>query len=542
MLSSGPLSEQPPAVEGRRSLYLSALLVATASAVLTVLLVVTTMNIHDSNEDRLLRQRVKEAATVLTVALSGVQTPLAAAVEVAEVTDGTGQEAFRRVMSPLIEDGRPYVSASLWRLAGNPPQPVVIIGERPKLAAQPPEVIRAYLQRSASTTDVAVIGLLDGDDRRFGYSYTSTDLPVRYIAYAEAALPNSPTPPSPAGSAFSGLDNALYLGDTPDPSQLLSTNTADLPIEGRHANEIVEFGDSALLLVMAPQGELGGDLLARLPLLIGLVGAVTTLGSGLITARLSRRRYHAEQLAGDNARLYAEQRSVSRELQQSLLPSVLPQLDGLATAGRYLAGVQGVDIGGDWYDIIELDDNCLLIVIGDVSGRGVEAGTIMASLRYAIRAFANEGDPPGLILTKLSRLLDINRDGHFATVLCAAVNVHARTLTIANAGHLNPLLVNDSTATLIDTDIGVPIGVTRSAHYAHVTVTVPTHSTLLAFTDGLCERRGETIDAGLERLRQAANNQPTPIEIDTYLDGLLSAQADGTGHDDIALLGVQWTT
>jgi serine phosphatase RsbU (regulator of sigma subunit) len=267
---------------------------------------------------------------------------------------------------------------------------------------------------------------------------------------------------------------------------------------------------------------------------------LTTLGSASITARLSRRRRHAEDLAAENARLYAQQRSVSRELQQSLLPDVLPQLAGVTTAGRYLPGTDGIDIGGDWYDIIELNDNGLLIVIGDVSGRGLRAGTIMASLRYAIRAFANEGDPPGIILTKLSRLMDISHEGHFATVLCAAVNVQSRTLTIANAGHLNPLLVSNSSASIITTEVGVPIGVTRSAHYDQVSVIVPERATVLAYTDGLCERRGETIDAGVERLRLATARADADIE--SVLDDLIAAQADGTGHDDIALVGVKWTS
>jgi serine phosphatase RsbU (regulator of sigma subunit) len=538
-VKSGGQAEQRTGSRGSRFRYGTSLLVAAIGVALTVGLVVATVNIHDTNEDRLLRQRVREAAAVVTVALPVVQIPLATAVEVVEVTDGSDQAAFRRVMSPLIESGGRYVSASLWRVDDDPPRPIVVIGKEPKLVSQPADVIRDYLNHSASTTTLGVIALLDGDDRRLGYSYTSTDLAVRYIAYAEAALPPSPRPPAPAGSAFSGLDNAIYLGATADPTRLLSSSTDDLPLRGRHASETVEFGDSTLLLVMAPKGELGGDLLARLPWLIGLIGTLATLGSASATARMSRRRDHAVQLAGENARLYAQQRSVSRELQQSLLPDVLPELDGITTAVRYLPGVEGVDIGGDWYDIIELDNNCLLIAIGDVSGRGLRAGTIMASLRYAIRAFASEGDPPGVILAKLSRLLDTTRDGHFATVLCATVNVQSRTLTIANAGHLSPLLISESRASMVDTKVGVPIGVTRSARYEQVSVVMPPRSTVLAYTDGLCERRGETIDVGLERLRLAAEGHHS--DIDSLLDHLIRSQSDGTGHDDIAVLGVQWT-
>ena len=178
----------------RRVPYGSSLLIAAVGAALTVVLVVATLDIHHANEDRLLRQRVREAAAVLTVALPVVQTPLATGVEVVEVTDGSDQDAFRRVMAPLIDNGGQYVGASLWRLDDNPPRPLVVIGKEPKLASQPPAAIRQYFDHSASTTELGVTALLDGPDRRLGYSYTSSDLPVRYIAYAEAALPSKPQP------------------------------------------------------------------------------------------------------------------------------------------------------------------------------------------------------------------------------------------------------------------------------------------------------------------------------------------------------------
>ena len=168
---------------------------------------------------------------------------------------------------------------------------------------------------------------------------------------------------------------------------------------------------------------------------------------------------------------------------------------------RYVAGMKSMDIGGDWYDVIRRDDDHFLFVVGDVSGRGVRAATIMASLHYSIRAYAAEGDLPATILAKLCRLLDVDRDGHFATILAGYVDVDRREVTLASAGHFAPLLMSRDKTDYVDIVTGLPIGIGTSPTYPTVTFTVPPHGTLLAFTDGLVERRGESLDAGLKRLR-----------------------------------------
>ena len=176
-----------------------------------------------------------------------------------------------------------------------------------------------------------------------------------------------------------------------------------------------------------------------LPWLVIAFGLVATFGSATLTEWVLRRRDDAERLSDENARLYAGQRTVAQTLQHSLLPDRIPDVPGLDMSFRYLPGAGGVDIGGDWYDAIPLDDERLMIAVGDVSGRGLGAGTVMASLRYSIRAFASQGDMPAAVLTKLTRLLDLGHDRHFATVLCAVVDIAGRTITIANAGHPNPI-------------------------------------------------------------------------------------------------------
>ncbi len=243
-------------------------------------------------------------------------------------------------------------------------------------------------------------------------------------------------------------------------------------------------------------------------------------------------------LATDNATLYAEQRSVAQTLQHSLLPETLPDPPGLVVAARYIAGAVDVDIGGDWYDVVPVDDDHVFFAVGDVSGRGLTAGTIMASLRYAIRAYAAQGDDPATVLRRLAALIDVGDSGHFATVLCGLIDVPRHVVTIANAAHPEPLLVDGSRARFVSTNVGVPIGVERRQPYVPITLTVPPGGALLAFTDGLVERRGEVLDVGLERLREAAAHNHASIG--ALLDDLGDRLTPDGAADDIAILGVQW--
>jgi len=522
----------------RRLVHLTTIIVVATGVLLTVVLGVAVVTARDNNEERLLRQRTRETAAVLTAALPGIQTPLASSVEVVEESAGADQQAFLRLLTPLVEAGQPYVSASLWRTDSEGLQPLLVIGDAPMLASRPPAEIQAFLERSTAATGLAVIGLLEGDNPRLGYAFASTREASEFVAYAEATLPANRTSVVPSNSAFAGLHFAVYLGDHEDPTQLLTASTPDLPLSGALASERVAFGDTSLLLVMTPDGALGGALLKMLPWLVVAFGLVTTFGSATLIEWLLRRRDDAVRLSEENARLYANQRSVAQTLQHSLLPDRVPDVAGLELAFRYLPGVGGVDIGGDWYDVIPLDDDRLMFVVGDVSGRGLHAGTVMASLRYSIRAFASQGDMPATVLAKLTRLLDVAHDRHFATVLCVVVDIAGRTITVANAGHPNPIMILGDAIHPVETKVGVPIGVTRDATYETVTEAIPPQATLLAFTDGLFERRGESVDDGLERLRESARS--TTGSLDELLTRIVDAQMHGSSDDDTAILGLRW--
>jgi serine phosphatase RsbU (regulator of sigma subunit) len=176
-----------------------------------------------------------------------------------------------------------------------------------------------------------------------------------------------------------------------------------------------------------------------------------------------------------------------------------------------------------------------------VSGRGLRAATAMAELRYAVRAYAAQGDSPDAILTKVSRLFKVGRDGYFATAVCGAIDLPARRASIANAGHPDLLLVTPSEALFVTNEIGTPLGVVEGEPYSSVSMTIPARATLLAYTDGLVERRGENLDVGRERLRAAAAAD-TSGSIDDMLTRILDQAIPSGSADDTAILGFRWLT
>jgi serine phosphatase RsbU (regulator of sigma subunit) len=333
------------------------------------------------------------------------------------------------------------------------------------------------------------------------------------------------------------LSSAIYL-DTETPERLLTSTTPDLPISGRRSSKLVPFGDRSLLLVMSPATHQGGELLAVLPWLLLGGGVVLTAGAAGLVERLLRRRDQTERLAIENAALFEDQQRVAYTLQRSLLPESLPDVEGARLAVRYTPGVQGMEIGGDWYDALSLDGSRLVLVVGDVSGRGLRAASVMASMRFAARAFASQGDDPDVVLAKLNALAKPADDGHFATAVCVRIDLEARTATAASAGHPGPILLSGHDSRSLELTPGPPIGVRPGAIYPPLSVPLPVSGTLLLFTDGLFERRAESIDVGLERLRHTAGNADGSLEV--VLDTITAELLDGGARDDVAILAVRW--
>ena len=515
----------------RNSVVTATAAVLTLGVTAALSVVCYVLNRH--SEHRLLDLQVKQTATVLQALLPGIETPLASAAELA-VTNRGSAESFRSYMSSYV--GKPpsklFAGASLWHVSGATARKLAASGRSLALPATPGRAQRTL----AATTkgSVMLVGPLDvsGPTPRLGYAYRAGN----YVVYVENVLPKGRYATIQRGSPFSDLRFALYVGRSTTDDALLETNVSKLPVPGDTAKVSVPFGSSALTLVAASDRQLGGALSAALWWIVIIVGVLLTGLITLITERLVRRREEAEDLTADAQVQLAAQRSLAKTLQQALLPESLPNPPGLCADARYVTGTDGVDIGGDWYDLLPLHDGRVFFVIGDVSGRGVPAGTTMAALRFAIHGFVHEQHPPATVLDHLVGMIDVARDGQFATILCGVLDVDRHEITMANAGHLPPLVIGDGEMRYIDVPTGPPIGVPRERPYQAVTVAVPPRATMLAFTDGLIERPGETLDESMEHLSARIGAATTLTDV---FDRIVPSP-DGVRRDDIAILGVQW--
>lgn len=528
-------------VRARRPfLHMVSLIVAIAGIVVVGALVWLTGVVNSHTQQRLLATRTRAAALVLGEIAPSEELPLETAV--GTMDSGGTVAGVKRYLSKYV--GVPHAqfdSVSLWQESAGGLHELLSLGRRPALATDPAR-LGAFLSTIKGPGSLAITGHLTGAHPQLLVAEESIGTSPRYVAYGELPVTPSHRGKPPTTSAFRNLNFAIYLGMHAHASDLIST-TAPLPFTGQTGSAVIPFGQGSLLFVDSPTAPLGGGVLPVLPWVIGAAGAALVIGAVIVTEWLTRRRHLAERLARENLRLYSEQRTIAQGLQRALLPQRLPFIEGLELAARYVPGDPAADIGGDWYDVIRCDEGSLIFAVGDVSGRGVPAANTMASLHFAIRAYAAQGDSAPVILEKLTSLLDIARDGHFATVLLGHVDVLEHTTTLVSAGHLPALLVwgenGSRDARFLHTHSGSPIGVFRPGSYEPVTVSVPPGGRLLAYTDGLVERRGEHLDVGLERLRQAVITQ-ADTDRDT-LDQVVQTLTGDEARDDIALLELRWT-
>jgi signal transduction histidine kinase/serine phosphatase RsbU (regulator of sigma subunit) len=220
-------------------------------------------------------------------------------------------------------------------------------------------------------------------------------------------------------------------------------------------------------------------------------------------------------------------------LQRSLLPRALPDVEGAALAGRYEPAGRSLEVGGDFYDAVELADGRVVIAIGDVAGHGVLAAAMMGQLRHALRAYAIEGHRPAGLMGRLDRLV-LESELDMTTCLCGIFDPVTGSLDFANAGHLPPLIRRaDGGVERLEGGLSYPLGVAAGQDHAQASGRLAPGDVLLLYTDGLVERRGEVIDEGIDRLAgrlAAASGSPGDI------CRQVSAGLDPDAPDDIALL------
>ncbi|MGA8210715.1 MAG: SpoIIE family protein phosphatase [Nocardioidaceae bacterium] len=251
---------------------------------------------------------------------------------------------------------------------------------------------------------------------------------------------------------------------------------------------------------------------------------------------ITERRAAEEALAmaAANAEAAAREHSIADQLQRSLLPQVGFDLQHLDVATYYRAGVEGTQVGGDWYDVIPLGGGRTALVVGDVMGRGVRAASVMGQLRSAVRAYARLDLPPADLLESLDGLVRDLGEDQIVTCIYAVIDPADQMLRFANAGHLPPIVVTPGGASVVvDGQENPPLGVGPFNMVQHE-VELASDSRIVLYTDGLVERRGQDIDLGVKTLAEHVADLVGPVQ--GVPEELVAAMLPEGPDDDVAIL------
>ncbi|MFB7088229.1 SpoIIE family protein phosphatase [Streptomyces sp. NPDC056296] len=236
----------------------------------------------------------------------------------------------------------------------------------------------------------------------------------------------------------------------------------------------------------------------------------------------------------DRARLYDAKHHLAHRLQSALLPHTLPHVPGLRVAARYLPAARGLGIGGDFYDLIRLDEHTASATIGDVQGHNVDAAALMGQVRTAVHAHATVGATPDDVLARTNRLLTDLDPGLFTSCVYVHLDLATHRVCLASAGHPPPLVRHaDGRIELLQVPPGLLLGIEPDARYSVLECDLPPGSVLALYTDGLVEAPGVDLDDATAALAGLLE-QADPTDLDAMADTLIR-HAPSPG-DDIALL------
>lgn len=279
----------------------------------------------------------------------------------------------------------------------------------------------------------------------------------------------------------------------------------------------------------------GGELAALIVFAVIVIGFAVTL-----ELLVSRARRAAEaQVRAEEAASFTRRAVVT--LQQTLLPHHPPDFDGVDIECRYVAADGDRVVGGDWYAVVPITPTRLGVAIGDVAGHGLLASQVMAETRFALRGLALSDIDPAECLRVLNQVLFRFGDRPHVTAVYGVLDLTARSWTQAVAGHPPALcLAGGATASRFDQEPDPALGVDPDAVYRTRTFPVPPAGTLLLYTDGLCERRGETIDDGITRLGLTfARSAGDTDSLGVACDDLILRMTNAAPADDVALVAVR---
>jgi PAS domain S-box-containing protein len=274
-----------------------------------------------------------------------------------------------------------------------------------------------------------------------------------------------------------------------------------------------------------------------------VLGTVTLVSAGSGRRFSEKDLVLAEQLAEQvssvviRARAYDRERRISHELQRHLLPDAIPHIAGWDVAARYRPAAVGVEVGGDWYDVVPIREHLVALVVGDVEGHDLGAARIMSRLRHSLGLLLLEERAPGKALQRLNRVSLAGVGGRLATALVGVLNTKTGLVTLSSAGHPSPVLVESGQAVELPVPPGPPLGV-QHCHYKDHEFQLD-RGCLVMFTDGLVERRGSHLDERLalleSSLRASPSSEPSRVA-DFVIDAMTS---DARSSDDIVVLSAR---
>lgn len=235
--------------------------------------------------------------------------------------------------------------------------------------------------------------------------------------------------------------------------------------------------------------------------------------------------------------MYDIERVTALSLQHNLLPDEVTEIPGIDVAVRYLASAENAEVGGDFYEVFALSDDRIAFAIGDVAGHSLEAAMVMAQLRTGIRCYLLEGHGPEGTLDRLNRLLLQFHHDWTATVCCGVYERSSGTCEVANAGHLSPVVIGPDGARFLP--FGGPLlGIDARGVSAH-TFAFSRDQVLLMYTDGLIERRYESLEIGLDRLARVVALPAASLA--ALCDRVLLEAGPESILDDIAIVAIRPT-
>ena len=229
-----------------------------------------------------------------------------------------------------------------------------------------------------------------------------------------------------------------------------------------------------------------------------------------------------------------EQRETAVALQHAMLgPATLPE--GFTV--RYRPASRPLQVGGDWYDVVELDDGRVALIVGDCVGHGLAAATVMGQLRSACRALLLENSSPSAALAGLDRFAARLPGARCTTAFCAVLNPATGELVYSSAGHPPPIMaLADGATVMLDGGRGLPMALRPQWTRPEARVTMPSRATVLLYTDGLVERRGVSMDDGMARAADLVQSGRSE-ELDEVANQLMAALEPSGGYsDDVAML------